>query len=200
MTMRRSLSWRAPSSLSTNPTQTASRWHLTGAATALSEVPPAQGSACRVNPNQLYAMPYFVSNSERVEQVALHVTAAGSYVDVGLYQVTCGATFLPGTALVTTQMSVGATGVRTAPVAVILRDQSVWWWVALAVSSVALSGGNWNRFPAIFGYDSTSLSLGYASVVASWAYASGLPSTFPGSVTYVGSGIPTLGVLVTRIA
>jgi hypothetical protein len=197
--MRDRLSWRAPSSRGIAPGMTSSTNSGAHVSIAIHNA-TVQDITVHVHPNTIYTAPFIVSNSLALDTAILDIATAGSYALVGLYQVGCATDCLPyALHAQTAAMSVGATGPRTADFTATCRDRTLWWTAVLAISSVALDGVHDEECPAIFGYDGTSLSQPYCAVVASWAYTSGLPTTFPTSFTYVGSGIPTVGFAVSAI-
>lgn len=188
--MRDSLSWRDTSSkgvatgLATN-----SAFQVGGPTGAVEDA----AIVYHLPPNLIVTAPYMASNSQWFDHVGVDVTAVGSRVWVGIYRVNCGTSMLPGARDETVVISVGATGVRTTVASVRLVDRTLWWVAALAVSSVRLVGYDANYLPPIFGYDTDSVAIGFSSVVASWAFATGLPATFPTAVTYVGTDVPAIG-------
>jgi hypothetical protein len=133
-----------------------------------------------------------VSASEGIGDVILDVVTAGSQCLVGLYNVNCLSTPQPHVLFGSVQCSLSGRGTRTAPFSASLRDRTLWWWAILSISSATLDGVDWNFAPPIFGYDQ-NLDYAHCAMVASWAYASGLPAVFPDSFSTVGSGVPTIG-------
>ncbi len=195
--IRDRMSWRDTSSKGgalAGATSINSGWHTTHGVFAIH---PNVSKA--MWPNVLYTAPYYVSNSETHDRIGVDVLTGGSQMILGLYYVGCATSMLPGVlAAQTSPMSVGAAGICAQAWSAQLHDRTLWWFAMLAVSSVTVTGFDHAYDYPVFGYDPVSFSVAYTAVVASWAYATGLPTVFPASVTYVGSVVPTVGVTLLR--